>query len=122
LVKVERLSGNKFERTSYGDSLQLAWSSLSDRSLSAIDLPEGIPHFMDIISTRETSDAIHTHTAGLPFRYKDLFWETTTYRITIIVSGEWVAPAAIQLLFTWTGRWNHFPVSSVSKRNQLKPG
>jgi hypothetical protein len=108
-VKVERLDGNRFERTSYGDSLQLAWSALPDRSFAAIDLLENIPQYIDVISTRETSHTIHLHTHLLPFRYEDLFFTTTTYRVTVVVSGDGVSPASIALLFDWNGRWDFLP-------------
>jgi hypothetical protein len=58
----------------------------------------GIPQFIDLISSREGEGEITPMLAAHPFRYADLFFATTRYRLTILVSGDGVKPAYLQLM------------------------
>jgi hypothetical protein len=106
LVGVEELKGTYFSPTIYCDHLQLGWSALDSRTFDAIDLPQGVSQFIDVISTRETSPSLSLHTAVHPVRYSFLFANTTTYRLTIQVSGDWVQPETIRILVKLGGRWD----------------
>jgi hypothetical protein len=109
LIGVEREEQpGHFVRTLYSDSLQLRWSAMSDGGLGPLDLPPGVRHYVDVISTAEDIGQFLPRLGLTPYRYTEakLFAQTWTYRFTIQVSGEDVRPAYIQLIYSWTGTWN----------------
>ena len=107
LVKIERQApSGEFEVTEYCESMQLAWSSQADQSFSAFDLPRGVPHSVDIISTRPTSTAFQLAIRVTPLRYAQLVETHGVYRFTIVVSGDGVKPVAIRPAVRWTGTWD----------------
>jgi hypothetical protein len=114
LVNVERRgSSGQFEATEYCESLQLAWSAQTE-PYRALDLPRHVPHFVDVVSTRDIEkDAFRLHIAVPLFRLERLWRTPGTYRFTILVSGDGVRPERIQLCFTWSDHWNDFKVSQA---------
>ena len=107
LVRIERQGASgKFEATEYCESLQLAWSSQGEQSFAAFDLPRGVPHFVDIISTRPTTPAFQLATKGTPLRYMQLLVTPGVYRFTVMVSGDGVKPVPIRPVVSWTGVWD----------------
>jgi hypothetical protein len=107
LVNIERKGASgQFEPTEYCESLQLAWASQADQSFTAFDLPRGVPHFVDIMSTRPTSPAFAPATKVTPFRYTQMLQTPGTYRFTVVVSGDGVQPATIRPTVSWTGVWD----------------
>jgi hypothetical protein len=107
LVNIERqATSGKFEATEYCESMQLAWSSQAEQSFSAFDLPRGVPHFVDIISTRPTSIAFQLAIRVTPLRYAQLVQTRGVYRFTVVVSGDGVKPATIRPVVRWTSTWD----------------
>ena len=111
LVKIEcRSRSGEWEATEYCESMQLAWSARGDGRHAALDLPKNVPHFVDVVSTRETSTSFKPETDGLLFRHMALFDSPGTYRFTVVVSGDGVNPVWIRLLFVWSSKWDDFQV------------
>jgi hypothetical protein len=107
LVNIERQGpSGKFEPTEYCESMQLAWASQADQSFSAFDLPRGVPHFIDIMSTRPTSPAFQLAIKVIPLRYAKLVLTPGVYRFTVVVSGDGVKPVIIRPAVRWTGIWD----------------
>ena len=108
LVNIERKgTTGQFEPTEYCESLQIAWSSQSDQSFCAFDLPRRVPHFVDVMSTRPTASGFALATKVTPFRYERMLKTPGTYRFTVVVSGDGVKPATIRPTVFWNGVWNH---------------
>jgi hypothetical protein len=107
LVNVERKGpSGKFEPTEYCESLQLGWASQAELTFGAFDLPKGVPHFVDIISTRPTSPAFALATKVTPLRYTQMLVTPGVYRFTIVVSGDGVKPATTRPAVSWNGVWD----------------
>jgi hypothetical protein len=86
--------------------MQLAWSSQAEQSFNAFDLPRGVPHFVDVISTRPTLPAFLLAIKTTPFRYEQLLQTPGVYRFTGVVSGDGVKPVKIRPVVRWTGVWD----------------
>jgi hypothetical protein len=86
--------------------MQLAWASQADQSFSAFDLPRGVPHFIDIMSTRPISPAFQLAIKVIPLRYAHLVLTPGVYRFTVVVSGDGVKPVTIRPAVRWTGTWD----------------
>jgi len=115
LVNIERRgSSGAWESTEYCESAQLAWSARGDGKYTALDLPKDVPHFIDILSTREADPSKFIPTIEVMLlRYVSLIQTHGTYRLTIAVSGDGVQPAWIKLSFRWSGVWNQLAVEAV---------
>jgi hypothetical protein len=112
LVNIERRGlGGAWEATEYCESLQLAWSGRGDGAHSALDLPIGVPHFVDVVSTRQISTSFLPSTPLILIRYQTLLASSGTFRFTVLISGENVRPTSLKLIFTWSGVWNNFQVA-----------
>jgi len=119
LVNIEKKQENKFQSTTYCDSIPLAWSChmINNDNCEPIDIPHGVVQYLDILSMsrgrREFYPAIiDTH---LSYRYKNLFEETGTFRFTIHLTGENVEPQTLKLILEWNGVWDQFKVYPASK-------
>lgn len=111
LANIERLGQSGiWEATEYCESLQLRWAG---RGYEALDLPKDVPHFVDVVSTREVSKSFRLETQVTLMRYEMLLNTKGTYRVTIVVSGDGVEPARIQLSFEWDGSWDNFEVATA---------
>jgi hypothetical protein len=109
LVKIEHQSNStdEWEASEYSESLQLAWSGRHDQSrYGALDLPQDIPHFVDVLSVRAVSAEFLPGIESKLFRYEELYRRTGTFRFTVAVSGDGVKPAWIRLWFKWSGVWD----------------
>jgi hypothetical protein len=107
LVHIERRGTlGKFEPTEYCESLQLQWSSQADQSFAAFDIPRGVPHFVDVISTRQPTCFFSLATKTTPLRYDELLRTPGVYRFTVVVSGDGVKPVTIRPTVSWTGVWD----------------
>ena len=104
-IEREGKSG-KFEQTEYCDSMQLGWAYQKDRRFDAFDLPRSVPHFVDIMSTRQTVSGIKLETKVIPLLYKKMLVTPGVYRFTIVVSGDEVRPAKIKPIVSWKGNWD----------------
>lgn len=112
LVNIERRGhSGLWEPTEYCESLQLAWSARGDAAYTAIDLPQEVPHFIDVLSTRAVSASFLPTLSLQLFRYERLFAMHGVYRFTILVSGDGVKPASLQVSFDWFGQWDKFNVA-----------
>jgi hypothetical protein len=111
LVAVEKAEEeDKFEPTTYCDSLPLPWACRADAYAPA-DLPQDVPHFVDVLSANSLSPEFEPKVQLVPLRYVSLFREHGTFRFTVMVSGENVKPVSIRIVFRWDGHWDTFQVS-----------
>jgi hypothetical protein len=117
LVNVEKWNETvkKFEPTIYCDSVQLAWSARgsNEEAYGPLDLPRNINQFIDILSTSSTENEYDIKLKPKLMRYIDLFKEHGKYRYTIQVSGDNIKPITTNIIFIWSGDWNHFSVSAT---------
>jgi len=105
LVNVEVMnSSGRFEPTEYCDSIQLAWSARGDEAYFAIDLPKGIPQFLDVISVREISPDIRPEIRVQLNRYRALWRRKGSFRFSVQVSGDGLKPVQLSLRCDWNGR------------------
>jgi hypothetical protein len=102
-----------WDATEYCDCLQLSWSALPGASHDALDLPQHVPFFVDVVSTRQTATSFAPALAFTPYRYHHWFSTPGTYRFTILVTGDNVKPARLSISFKWTGVWDEFEVAVV---------
>jgi hypothetical protein len=112
LVNVEKWdeSIDDFGPTIYCDSLQLAWSAQTNNitAYRALDIPKGIPQFIDLISTRQGDSNYRIKTELHLNRYKDLFEELGKFRYTVLVAGDNAEPKSREIIFEWMGDWDIF--------------
>ena len=105
LTAVEEWSGGAFQPTSYTDILRLVWSHNAE--CVGMDLVTDTPHWLDVLSTLEGTQAFRLETAVKPFRYGDGFGNTSVYRLTIQVVAEEIDPVVTHLYIRWDGNWNN---------------
>ena len=99
-------------RTHYSGVFQPSGrSGHGDGAYTALDLPTDVPFFVDVVATREVSSSFKPAVQWILFRHEALFGSPGTYRLTVVVSGDGVKPAWIQLAFKWSGDWEAFEVS-----------
>lgn len=109
LVGVEkRNASGEFAPSIYCDSIPLAWSCQEDRAHGPIDLPKGVPQFIDLVTTRDHSSEFRISIKPVPLRYVGFFQDKGTFRFRVQVSGENVKPAFISVDFTWGGTWDKY--------------
>lgn len=109
LVDIEKADSNgNFNSTIYSDSLPLAWSNRGDQAYRGMDLPKGVAHFVDIVSTRTSAQSFRLETDPVPYRYVNLLHERGKFRLTVQVSGEDVRPVYIKVIFVWSGVWDKY--------------
>jgi hypothetical protein len=117
LTSIEReVAPGRFNRTIYVDSIQLAWAVRPQGRFDPVDLPPGIPHFIDVLSTHEGVDLFQPELATFPHRYMDLVATPARYRLTVRLSGDGVRPATLRLIFKWAGTWNDFEASPEAEQ------
>jgi hypothetical protein len=102
-----------WDPTDYCESLPLKWSARPDINHNAIDLPQGIPHFVDVLSTRETAPSFRPEIGFLPYRIEHLLSTPGTYKFTIMATGDTIKPVTLSLSFKWTGDWDKFEVAKA---------
>ena len=119
LVNVEKWNNatNKFESTDYCDSLQLACSAQENpeepyAAYRALDMPKGVPQFIDIVMTIKSHSNYIIKTRMLLNRYKPLFQEHGKFQYTVLVSGDNAKPKSKKVIFNWSGDWDNFEVSA----------
>jgi hypothetical protein len=105
-------ASGSWESTNYGESLQLSWASHGDVAFEALDLPQRVPMFVDVVSVRDTETAFRLATRRKPFRLRKLCSTPGTYRFNVVAVGDNVAPVRVSLIFTWRGKWDEFEVTS----------
>ncbi|MGE0453388.1 MAG: hypothetical protein AB7O37_00575 [Vicinamibacteria bacterium] len=111
LVNIERRAeSGGFQATEYCESFQLGWASQGDAAFGALNLPKGVPHFVDVLSTRSVSPTIKPQVVAVPMRYAALFAAPGEYRFTITVSGDGVRPSSMRLAVVWNGEWDKLAV------------
>lgn len=120
LVNIERIGpSGAWEATDYCESMQLAWSGRGGDAYTALDLPKDVPHFVDLLSTRQGSKSFDLAIQLKLFRHEALLVSAGTYRLTIVVSGDGVRPEWIWLSFTWSGDWDGFKLAVAEPRPAL---
>jgi hypothetical protein len=113
LVNVEEWDNsiNNFKPTIYCDSLQLAWSAQTI-PYRALDIPKKVPHFIDIVSTRQGSSNYKIMTKLRLHRYGPLFRQHGKFRYTVLISGDNVKPKSRRIIFEWSGNWDDFTATA----------
>lgn len=116
LVKVEEANANgEFKETIYADSLQLKWSCRSEGTeYDPIDLPKGVPQFVDVVSTDKKDAAFYIHTSPPPpNRYESLFKVSPhrRFRFAVLIGGDGVEPKSTMVIFEWCGAWDNFKLA-----------
>jgi hypothetical protein len=107
LVAVEKADETgQFMPTVYCDSIPLPWACRGDQAYDPLDLPRGVPHYVELVSTRSVSTDFQPKIRPFPFRYVSLFSEHGTFRLTILVSGGNIKPVPIRVVFGWAGVWD----------------
>lgn len=107
LADVEVWREEAFCETSYADYLRLAWSY---RPSASLDLLPDVPHWLDLISTREHDRSFFLETDPKATLYERGFDETNVYRLTIIIFAEDAEPAQTFVFLHWGGYWNSIDV------------
>ncbi len=114
LIDVARLGPTgSWEATDYCDCIQLSWSAHPGENYEALDLSQGVPFFVDVLSTRRSANSFRPALAFTPYRFQHLFSTPATYRFTVLVTGDNVKSARLNISFKWTGIWDQFEVSVV---------
>jgi hypothetical protein len=114
LVAIDRRGPTgSWNSTDYCEALPLAWSARPDVEHGVLDLPKDIPHFVDVLSTREVAPSFRPEIVFTPYRIQHLFSSPGTYRFTILVTGDALKPAKLSISFKWTGVWDQYEVGAV---------
>jgi hypothetical protein len=111
-IEQQDSTGSFVTSTDYCESLQLGWA-VRNEPFEAVDVPRGVPFFVDVISTRSIDRIFRPQIPLFALRYVQLFQTPGTYRLTIVASGDDVKPATLRLVVKWTGEWNRAEVSRV---------
>lgn len=115
LINIEKENSRGiFENTIYADSIQLAWSCQADTGFKAIDIPNGVSQFLDLMSVYQISSTFKLELNVLPFRYESILKEKGKFRFTVQVSGENINPAFIKIVFNWSGSWDKYDAYTYS--------
>lgn len=113
LVNVEaKGASGEFESTAYVDSIQLAWScQTSGNERVAIDIPNGVSQYMDVVATSSITNTFALQIAPFPVRYNVLLSPSPqTYRYTLQVASDGAEPKILKLVFVWKGKWDDVEV------------
>jgi hypothetical protein len=114
LIAIDRRGpSGSWDPTDYCEALPLAWSARPDVGHNSVDLPKGVPHFIDIFSTRENAASFHPAIVLTPYRIQPLLTTPGTCRFTVLVTGDSLKPARLAISFKWTGVWNQYDVAAV---------
>lgn len=101
--------------TGFADTLMLPWSCRGARKFDAIDLPRGVPHFADLMSSREPQpDMLRMEVDGWPMRYANLIARGSVYRMNVIATGDNFDPVESNVVLTWNGTWKDLRTTSTS--------
>lgn len=124
LVKVEQAAaGGRFGPAVFYDSVQLAWASRPGHQYEAVDLPRGVPQYVDVVSTRdfnpnpecppEPIPRFQIESQFKPFRESGLGTKPGTFRFTILVAGDNFPPFEFRLGLRWNGQWDQIEAWKV---------
>ena len=112
LINVERRDpSGVWAATEFCESIQLAWSARNkDIRYASLDLAKDVPHFVDVVSTREGTPPFKLEVESKLLRHEPLLRTPGIYRLTMVVSGDGVRPERLWLFFQWDGKWDGFVV------------
>jgi hypothetical protein len=111
LVNIEKKQQDgEFHRTIYCDTIQLPWSNSRNDAFNGVDLSKGVNQFLDVIKTSPALNIFVPQISPRPYRYESLYREIGVFRFTIQISAENADPKVIELIFTWSGKWDDFEV------------
>jgi len=117
LIGLEKRGLAAGHQVSFTDSIPLLWSY---RHVESIDLPRGLPAFVDVLHTAEEGKGRFYFCLGRhePKRYESLRDEQGTFIFRILVAAENVAPKTIGLEFKWSGDWQKFGVKKLPRESR----
>jgi hypothetical protein len=99
LVGYQRWDGNNWKLPiPFHDSIPLVWSFLGPERV-AIDLPKGVPHYLNLFHTSESDDKLIPEVTSWPNRYEELLRTPSNgrYLFDVVVTAEHVEPQRIQI-------------------------
>jgi hypothetical protein len=108
LVKIEEVhTSGQITPTKYFDNLPLLWPG-PKRDYNPRDLPTGVHQFFDVVGVLKNA-------RGWRFKFGDNFGHdydelpnyTGTYRFTVMVTGDGVAPGGRKIDVTYHGDWHN---------------
>ncbi len=113
LVNIEERSARtgNFEQTIHSDTLALFWACKRsrDENLAPLDIPQGVNQYFDILYAASIGPAQFVPCIEfVPARFEEFMSKPGTYRFTVMVTGDEVAPVYLKIIFTWTGVWDKF--------------
>ena len=109
LVRLEKTGIDGEDPERFQDSIPLLWSYRDEKEDKAIDIPDGLSAFFDVLYTRSDNDQFYwCFSAKEPKRYLPLRNQKDDFIFTILVAAENTAPEKIKLTFKWRGDWKNF--------------
>ena len=108
LANVEVQDSKEFHETRYADFMRLVWSHHA--RLQSLDLLPEVPHWLDVVSTKEHDSRFFLRTDPQSTRYADGFGDTSVYRLTIRLFAEDAEPVQTFVYLHWKGQWNSLDV------------
>ncbi len=106
--------GKPFAPTRYTDVIPLKWSYREEFGYEPLDIPVGVPFYLDVFSTLDGSSEFKPSIEVMPTRCVGEFQKPGTYRFIIAVSGDSVRPVVKRLLVQWKENWENFLVTPES--------
>jgi hypothetical protein len=108
LTSIERTSddGSRAGTGSRGEALALTFSFRGDEK--TIDLPAGVPQFVDVMMTRSnvTPGKLELAFGGQPLRFEPLFAVPGRFAVRITAVADGASPVHLNATFIWNGGWD----------------
>jgi hypothetical protein len=118
LANVEQWTGDMFRETVYADDLRLVWSHNPERD--SMDLLPGVPHWLDVLSTRQALETFFLQTNPPVPKYGTVTWAPTVYKFTINVFAEDTEPSQAFVFLDWRGKWDDLDVCDEAEWEKRK--
>jgi hypothetical protein len=105
LSNVEQLKDGKFVPTAYHDSIPLTWSFNAE--IDSVDIPKGVRRYLDVVRIQSDQKGFDPQfrPKHIPLMYQHIFREYGTYRFTVVLSADDIAPVSVEVPIQWTGDW-----------------
>jgi hypothetical protein len=107
----------RWEPSVLDDPLPLAWASRGEYRFQPIDLPKQVPHFIDLVSTRDFPDdaPLKMEVEVTPFRLEDFGKGSALYRFKLLVAGDNFDPVPLTVMVDKGAGWDAIS-SGMSER------
>jgi hypothetical protein len=108
LVSIERTAsdGSRLKTGATGEALGLQFSFRDGEK--TIDLPPGVPQFVDVMMSRSVPSPNRLELAfgGTPLRFEPLFSQPATFRLELVAVADSTKPTRLAAEFAWEGTWS----------------